>query len=89
MPVAFDTNSERSGASCAHSGSPTRGARKRFSQSGMDGAGGAGGAVLSVMPLCKPIGLAHRWAAARGDAAGREAEDSGGRTHASGETPAT
>ncbi len=33
--MALETNSERSGASSAHSGSPTRGARKRFSQSGV------------------------------------------------------
>ena len=35
VPVAFDTNRERSGASSAQSGRDTRGARKRFSQSGI------------------------------------------------------
>ncbi|GHH39301.1 hypothetical protein GCM10018773_18990 [Streptomyces candidus] len=34
MPVAFDTNNDRSGAPSAHSGNETRGARKRISHSG-------------------------------------------------------
>lgn len=50
VPVAFDTNRERSGASSAQSGRETRGARKRFSQSGMDPPPAPRGApLLSVM----------------------------------------
>ena len=50
VPVAFDTNRERSGASSAQSGSDTRGARKRFSQSGICSfSSGAADPLLSVM----------------------------------------
>ncbi len=41
VPVAFETNSDRAGASSAHSGSETRGALNRFSQSGMAWSGSA------------------------------------------------
>ncbi|GAA2921608.1 hypothetical protein GCM10010446_02010 [Streptomyces enissocaesilis] len=44
----MDTNNARSGASSAQSGSETRGALKRFSQSGMDMA--CADPVLSVIP---------------------------------------
>ncbi|GHF28436.1 hypothetical protein GCM10010359_33600 [Streptomyces morookaense] len=54
MPVAFEANSARSGASSAHPGSPVRGARKRFSQSGMD-------ALLSVMPPFCAGGTTSCW----------------------------
>ncbi|GGR51795.1 hypothetical protein GCM10010219_66110 [Streptomyces netropsis] len=55
VPVTFDVNSDRSGASSAHLGSPTRGARKRLSQSGMDPSARMDpsprwGPLLSVMP---------------------------------------
>lgn len=58
VPVALETNSARSGASSAQSGSDTRGARKRFSHSGMEAAAEPAGAavesgvepVISVMP---------------------------------------
>ncbi|CAM5617930.1 hypothetical protein SALBM217S_07661 [Streptomyces griseoloalbus] len=71
VPVAFDTNRERSGASSAQSGRDTRGARKRFSQSGISpvcctrsvwwsARSGASDPLLSVMtPYC-PSGRASR-----------------------------
>lgn len=54
VPVALDTNREWSGASSAQSGSDTRGARKRFSQSGISSyRSGAADPLLSVMtPYC-------------------------------------
>lgn len=49
VPVALETNSARCGASSAQSGSDTRGARKRFSQSGMAACCCSMDPLLSVM----------------------------------------
>ncbi|CAM5524660.1 hypothetical protein SALBM135S_06286 [Streptomyces alboniger] len=55
VPVAFDTNRERCGASSAQSGSDTRGALNRFSQSGMASVPVAFSAPVSLMPpYCLP-----------------------------------
>lgn len=59
VPVAFDTNRQRSGASSAQSGSDTRGARKRFSQSGMPSVSRTPGPLLSLIaPVMRPYCLA-------------------------------
>ncbi|GHF62354.1 hypothetical protein GCM10010218_49780 [Streptomyces mashuensis] len=61
MPVAFETNSERSGAYFAHRGRLTRGARNRFSQSGMEAVNDP---LLSVMSPILRRPAVTRWAVA-------------------------
>ncbi|GGN58398.1 hypothetical protein GCM10012285_54670 [Streptomyces kronopolitis] len=64
MPVAFETNRERSGASSAQSGSPIRGARKRFSQSGIASAAppeAAAGPAAPAMGPAESVGPDPWW----------------------------